>query len=280
MIYYKYSGGLGIRVLDDLRLKVTPPDELNDPFELTPRSKCTMTQDYIREKIRNDPEHFRWVYDQMVEKEGLIDSFADFLKVLARMPRKQYSRFLRQYRDGLIETDLKSIQDASKLIVVLCLSSVNNSIPMWSHYGNHHKGIVIGLNANDPCFGFGSGIQKVLYRSRRVAVDPLGELSSALIAKKAGEIILTKSKEWDYEQEYRISFPKRDVIGHADHDGQITHLVDIWPQVIREVILGCCISTEYERQVREILRLRRFSHVALLRAHRDKTKFHLEIRPA
>jgi hypothetical protein len=36
VILYKYSGELGTKILDDLKVKVTPPNELNDPFELSP----------------------------------------------------------------------------------------------------------------------------------------------------------------------------------------------------------------------------------------------------
>ncbi len=64
MILYKYAGASGMRILDDLGLKVTPPNELNDPFELTPRSLDRMTRQYLLDKATHDPEHFRPAYTE------------------------------------------------------------------------------------------------------------------------------------------------------------------------------------------------------------------------
>ena len=47
MILYKYAGESGLRILEDLRLKITPPNEFNDPFEVTPHAiLCELFQSF------------------------------------------------------------------------------------------------------------------------------------------------------------------------------------------------------------------------------------------
>ncbi len=134
MILHKYAGDSGIKILEELKLKVTPPNELNDPFEITPRSINTMTRKYIVEKATNDPEHFRPIYEQMVADDVFTGTFSDLLEAYRTMPRKVYAQVMRLYEEHLVRDDLASINERSRLMVVLCFSAVDNSIPMWSHY--------------------------------------------------------------------------------------------------------------------------------------------------
>jgi hypothetical protein len=276
MILYKYAGDSGIHILDGLRLKVTPPNELNDPFELTPRSKNLITRKYIVEKAKNDPEHFRAMYEEIVRRENYKWPFEVFLQTL-KLPRDVYSRFRKLYADGLVETDLGSIQEASRSMVILCLSAMNDSIPMWSHYSNHHRGIVIGLDTSDSCFQHGSAMSKVIYRAHRVSVNPLDDANPGAVWAKALETILTKSRVWEYEKEYRACYRIRDVISKPLGGNQPHYFIDIWASVIKEVILGCWISEEYEARVRSVLSAKKFSHVRILRASRHKSKFKIEV---
>jgi len=280
MVLYKYAGPSGIRILDDLRLKVTPPNELNDPFELTPRSLDRMTRKYLLAKAKHDPEHFRPAYNEWVQKENPSESFGDFLRALHLMSRKTYSNFLQLYRSAIIQADLRAVHEASELMVVLCLSAVNDSIPMWSHYANHHKGIAIGLDASARCLRFGSPLQKVQYRKRRVSLDRPATANPQARLKKVIEMILTKSRDWEYEQEHRFSYARRAVERKSTSDGQTIHLIPIYPSVIKEVILGCCISPRLEHEVRQILAMSRFAHVRIFQARRHAKQFRLDIVPA
>jgi hypothetical protein len=92
-------------------------------------------------------------------------------------------------------------------------------------------------------------------------------------------IVLSKSRAWEYEQEYRICLAKDDAIERRG-DKQCDYFIDFWPHVIREVILGCCIPDSYEKSIRELMSLRRFSHVRVFRARQHKDRFALEIVPA
>jgi len=169
MLFYKYAGHSGIKVLEDLRLKVTPPNEFNDRFELTPRSKLTVTLDYLLGLLRNEPEWFRRPYEEMVQNDKYPHNFERFLSNLPRVIPLKFKEFKRRYREELIKNDIKSIDEAGRVMGILCVSRSNNSIAMWSHYANHHQGVVFGLHLVHSCFtsGYATEFRAVRYRKNR-----------------------------------------------------------------------------------------------------------------
>jgi len=74
---------------------------------------------------------------------------------------------------------------------------------MWAHYADKHKGLCFEFDGSENCKFFGDA-QQVQYEDYTPLVLP-GDDSS----KMMGRIILTKSKHWTYEREYRIFQPSR-----------------------------------------------------------------------
>jgi hypothetical protein len=96
---------------------------------------------------------------------------------------------------------------------ISCFSKKNDKILMWEHYADCHNGICIGfktrylngVNAIDLNLKVNSGlttVNKVKYRKEKIkpAILSRDKLSKEdLVAS-----FLTKSNEWNYEEEYRI----------------------------------------------------------------------------
>lgn len=79
---------------------------------------------------------------------------------------------------------------------VSCLSERNDSILMWSHYANFHRGFVIEYDAIDLCNMYFNELLPVIYSKERVKLNfNIEELFHSL---------LVKYDEWSYEQEWRI----------------------------------------------------------------------------
>lgn len=90
-----------------------------------------------------------------------------------------------------------SYTDHYGMIGVFCLSSTPVSMPMWAHYGEAGKGVVLEFRTDAPFFKEHFPAQ-VRYRNSRPTVkDPI-------------EALRVKSEEWAYEQEWRcfITLPK------------------------------------------------------------------------
>ena len=84
MTFYKYAAESGIKILENLKLKVSPPNEFNDPFELTPKSKFTLTLDGMLNEMKANPDSYRDVHAAM-KKDGLTHTFEEFIKILPAM---------------------------------------------------------------------------------------------------------------------------------------------------------------------------------------------------
>ncbi len=281
MVLYKYAGDSGIKVLEDLRLKITPPNEFNDPFELTPRSKFTITLCDMLNRVRTSPEYYRPVFEAM-KNDGLTHTFEQFIEILPKLLPNKFNEFRKAMRQSLVEHDMKSLNEASLELGILCVSKLPNSIPMWSYYANHHKGIAIGLDLSKAGNALPGQFGKVRYHKSRRGVNPWLISASREWFKQVTDTIFIKSRDWVHESEYRRVFRLADLV-HAtpDEKGKRHYLLDIGGSAIQEIIFGCRIDESYERQIRAELdrRAKTFGHVKLFRCKRHDTRFELEIVP-
>lgn len=113
-----------------------------------------------------------------------------------------------------------------------CLSKVNDSLLMWSHYCRNHSGICIGVDidkvlANVPSM-FGVNFEiPYLYDVQ------YQEIIQRPNAYKSWEDVLryqwsTKAKEWAYEQEVRLVMPRPSTMYAALTPEQANHPKETW----------------------------------------------------
>src|ERR1700730_17034424 len=74
---YKYSPPRGIDILRTLRLKITAPNQFNDPFELAPRMEERLTPEKALDAL-GEPRVLTMTYQQMVTSGQFVGSFEDF----------------------------------------------------------------------------------------------------------------------------------------------------------------------------------------------------------
>jgi len=98
---------------------------------------------------------------------------------------------------GLRQDVQKNVDEAG----IACFSKVRDDILMWAHYADKHRGLCLEFDGSENCNFFGEALA-VEYEN--FTPVPLGEDSMAIMKR----IILTKSKHWSYEREYRIFRPK------------------------------------------------------------------------
>lgn len=145
-----------------------------------------MPQEYIDEMIKSDsPMHSYVVHSQ---KLGLN---------LIANPDAFVSRQYEKWHE-LVEKQREKIR-------ISCFAERPDSILMWSHYANFHRGICVEYDlAGDA--NLRETIQPVQYLEEQYDVTHLGsphyrpeDISSAIYIAA-----LTKAKEWEYENEWRI----------------------------------------------------------------------------
>jgi hypothetical protein len=131
-IAYKYCDSHGIAILENLELKVTLPNQFNDPFEFTPHLIVTNPLRRATDILKND-KHLEQLYQHLMVVGRFSGSFREFKKY-ARIHRQEMAKKMSPYFQ-VATADLKSniLDNTSKKFGVLCLSNRRDSILMWGH---------------------------------------------------------------------------------------------------------------------------------------------------
>jgi hypothetical protein len=155
----------------------------------------------------------------------------------------------------------EGMQEAANAIGVLSLSATCKSILLWSHYAACHTGICIKFHAGNTTPFFGAA-QKVNYKKNYPEIDVLSNSYHQVEG-----FLLTKAKDWEYEEEWRI-------INHKVGPGK----KEFPDHLISEVILGARITDKDREDVITWLGKRRCS-VQVSQAVLSKGAYSLEIVP-
>jgi hypothetical protein len=206
-----------------------------------------------------DEEKQGWVRDILVEhklffagRKCFNDPFDCVVPSLLGMPGTFHKRYVEELLDRKIPSappaewwakreqlmSVKALEGAREGVQkdvdkagVTCFCKVRADILMWAHYADKHKGLCFEFDGSVNCKFFGEA-QQVQYEDYTPLVL-LGDDSSKMMER----IILTKSKHWSYEQEYRIIKPNM--------AGQKSDYPDA---LLTGIIFGCMMG-EIERQL-------------------------------
>lgn len=223
-LYYKYLPSDRLSYLKDELLRYTQPLDLNDPFECLPK--------------KPSEEEFK----------KLIESILPYFPKTS-IPLKDISGGLNL---NTIYNDL--YQNVNNDIGILSLTKKWNNTLMWAHYSISHKGFCIGFDPNHEYFtNFLSSngdksktVLDVIYSEERV------ELPMELGKKKLGfEPYITKSKDWDYEEEVRVIASLNMSDKQRKGVGPDIHLFIVPHKAIKEIIAGANMDENNEKLIKE-----------------------------
>jgi len=209
--------------------------DFNDPFD------CKICVNHLL--LDTAAKKQRFLENSLVEhQEYLLDTFKDIeigKKLLENNLKdlQQYQNSAEISNDGFMEH-----------FGIASFSSKWDSILMWSHYSNYHKGFCVGLHEdkmrNSQQFGKGAN---VVYTKDFPLLDPL--LNSEDDIHKMRPFF--KSSEWAYEHEYRLIN-----IYYPYKPSSQQRVVSINNDCFKEVIVGLKISSEAKAQILDICKLK------------------------
>jgi hypothetical protein len=200
---YKYCNSLGTDILLKLRLKITPPNRFNDPFEFAPRMEPSVARKEALRLIKNKQSQ-RKIFEKMIANGQFSGSYKQFKKLTLLNREKMVQGVLGGYSEVAADPRRDFIDLASKDHGLLCLSAVGDNILMWSHYGQSHSGLVIGFDGQHALFSSNeSKLVEVEYREERVEMGYIATAHSRKLEEQVKAVIRRKSLEWSYEREWR-----------------------------------------------------------------------------
>lgn len=157
---------------------------------------------------------------------------------------------------------------------ISCLSEEFDSLLMWAHYANNHRGMCVEYELLEINKQLGFSPVPIIYSDNRVSVHTLDP--NALekdIQRIFIESLTSKSPEWSYEKEWRIIRDDGACGDKWDAEKKGALLEMIRPS---SIILGCMAKPEFEKAVREHCEE---CKINLYKMKKDKERYRLEKIP-
>jgi hypothetical protein len=268
-ILYKYTDAHGAdQILANRTLRFTRPSEMNDPFDVRIdewigtdlKEFYESAAPLIAQKLLSDPNVLARRMGAKPAK-AVVDDFqnrpekerAAFLDELARWTIADFDQYAANLERSTTETRTQFAR-AFGSYGIFCATRTFTNLLMWAHYADKHRGAVLGFRPdlqNDSMLRL---MKPVRYSEQRAhGIDTVEEYAASLgvpsiqtVRKIVDKLLHTKSKEWAYEQELRLS------VADAVTDGQSAKHFLFLPNEIEEVYLGYRMSQEKKAEISQL----------------------------
>jgi hypothetical protein len=267
MRVFKYTEH-AIKILTERKIKLSSAHKLNDPFELAPSIPVeSFTEKKIRDFLKRDDQIRNWY-----KEEGKRRGFSNLKKYrhwyLANLDDK-----VDKLRPG-IPRNVEAVRSTfaerfDQYFRFFCASKRRDSILMWSHYAKNHEGFVVEFDTESRLFkSLGKDfVRMVEYKDGKPAFHPDFH-GGPTFMNHLLRVASTKSKDWSYEEEARLIFP-RGIPGADD-------FFPVSTECICSVVIGCRCPTATRMRVKAILDDPGYMHVSLWQAKLSADAFKLE----
>lgn len=267
MKLYKYVTAERIDVLEGKHIRFTQPKYLNDPFDLQPKLERLLPEDAL-EEIAQEASSNLSVHKTLKSKvdkplQAAIDQASPEQRVKLEEFQEEVEEMFQQTPEQKIEE--RNLQKTYKSFVlpiikeqteeyarkfpspftkdagVLSLTEKPDNLLMWAHYADSHRGFVVEFDGSHNFFDFPNkpgepAIQKVVYRERK-SIKHFSDLRSN--EDVWINLFITKSKIWEYEQEWRLVKSLNDADKTIGND---IYLFAFPAECVTRIILGHSMS--------------------------------------
>jgi hypothetical protein len=284
---YKYVSADGARqILRDGKVRCSSPVLFNDPFDGQIEAALDFSNqaldDYMAQRVMEfaaagspipvgASDVFKYQYerfkellaagkssDEAIEADALIRRLAETLAEPNEVQRPRepikWSKTQRDFR-------------------VSSFSETHESIIMWSHYADHHRGACLEFSAHPD--GLMQYARQVQYLGDLPNFASLKEWGDFLLGlgdlnrlRLVEDYLLRKNPEWNYEREWRILFPK-------SSSDDLYYYLPFNEAELSALYLGLRMR-DVDRFALQSLCAGKYSSIAIKQAARSKKQFCLE----
>ena len=277
MNLYKYCGPHLTSTIASGSIRFTPPHVFNDPFELKPHITAVVSESQLNDTYdRAVKKAIAEGYDNLDKKTKKLTTRKEFAAMLTEQYRKQ-KLFLPDIANRTRDEITGVLDKEFKNYGMLCLTQNPDSLLMWAHYADSHKGFVIEFDHNSNFFNQKPNTKSHLRRLHDVTYAQ-SRPSMLLGDIKEFSIFLTKSIDWAYEMEKRMLIPLSEADRVINIKGEDIHLFNFPKSAVKSVILGCRMSTTDEQDIRNIISNDEdYAHVEIKKASVHPSDYKIEI---
>lgn len=261
-------------ILRNRKIRLTQPSEFNDPFELHP-SFDLMSKADISELPDAPPDA-----DGTPSGMKVLTHEAIQRMLSAVLPVLQTKADLHATSGATYAINNNDVGRAyyDQRYGILSLSRLHDSLLMWAHYADYHRGFVIGFNEDNVFFkGYEliPGLQRlspVEYKDKR----PVLSLST----QNTPQIFFRKSPEWSYEREWRLIRPLTECSKKINENPHPIYLFDLPVEAIGQVVTGAQMrQDEYQELCEHCSKTEDLKHVKIHHIQLSRDSYSLETYP-
>ena len=266
--YFKYmKSGTAKDVLTNRTLRWSTNAALNDPCDM----QYDLRLDFDRTAVVSMAQEFMWQEygkpDTESRPASIIrgtnpDLSRDQVYALVAKGLETIPELLAHHSKAFF-AELRP--DMAK-VKVLCLSEVWDSLPMWAHYADNHRGVVLcfrDVDDHDSPYKVAKPIDYSDQPPRFLDEEAVARIAVGLRAGLGRDVInklcLWKSPEWAVEHEWRI------LSGDGRDPGVPFEDVPFHPAELAEVILGRAMSKTDRDDIVAVVRAR-YPHAVITEA--------------
>lgn len=171
------------------------------------------------------------------------------------------SAFISYVKEAQLRENKKKIIDTFDEMGVACFSARLDSILMWSHYADGHKGLCLEFDTKYLPFSDREKLHRLIYSNSYPRLSPIAIFQSS---NMPFDPLVTKSKDWEYEEEWRFITDKGN------------WLLEYEPKALTAIYFGCLMPIAQRKQVAAMPAK---SAARLHYMKRSETMFQLEPMP-
>jgi len=160
--------------LQESQIYFNAPINYNDPYEGV--FKFHISNDFLKKKLIKNLSGL--VYDKKVFSNLSIGEVIEEIRI----------EYVNQYLND---------------VRVACFSKRKDSMLMWSHYSNEHKGICLEFESENILFKIGDDV-KYSKKIPILYISNSNDLEEDSLMHAYSKIVHTKEMDWQYEKEYRL----------------------------------------------------------------------------
>ncbi|WP_269930757.1 DUF2971 domain-containing protein [Aminobacter sp. HY435] len=283
--FFKYmSLGTARIVLSNTTLRWSTPGTLNDPYDI----QFDLQLSVDRSRLRPMAVAKLWKVFKgksvVSEANGLGQLIAYMGTQLPHYPRSEFEREFGEAIDEGFERMMAALPGVNAEVrekmadsKVLCLTTDPTSPPMWAHYADNNRGVVLrfrSIPAFDSAFGMAKPVDYVEELPKLLDEEFLAEMfagrSSIDPVIAANRMVFTKGADWSYEKEWRI-FSGAGRNKRAESEDLPFHTLEL-----DGIIAGLRMPVADRKELEGLAS--RYSNVELMEACRSTSSLKHEIR--
>lgn len=152
---------------------------------------------------------------------------------------------------------------------VLCLSEIHDSLLMWAHYADSHRGFVVAFDMTHSYFKKLNRPVRVRYARHRPMLTPKTTAADSLIQE-----LTTKRLDWRYEREWRIL----STLGTCRTAGPRLFVKPLDLGAVQAIFLGVAAPPSLRRSILSIAK--RLPRIWVFQAQLDSASYSLVFDPS